>query len=1619
MSGFSARSGFRYQDLYLLYRVLRNASNSLEDAWANGATDVLGILDRNSVLYGIEAPRRAASPSGAPDTADRDWDVLVLAKEKLEFAEVKSGAVSKQDRLAFWSRLRRELSKAADSKVEIVPILVVDPNTSGELEKWNQLASFASAFTGAPPSAEPANNVLTVGHLLDEALWSLCEPDVSADQSDPAVDPSVARLALASFELHTHIAQELESQVLQLIELIFPGGLADTEQKLLLGWLSKRATDPIPARRFFPIKVMLTEIGILQAAVSLAPEALKDWHDLWTGVPKGVMGRTRLRLGETGDSLAPMQVQPTAIEVLTSGRTRCVVVAGAGGQGKSTFLAQAAHQAEEIGDAVLRCGADDVSIDELETLIKAFRFRAALMKAKGSGQRIWILVDGLDEADVPLRKRWAQLLVRLTNVPNASLVVSVRQAVWNGDSDLRAKLSTWTFVPLALWPEKVVRGQLSKTPYHDALPQSVIELLRTPILLDLFWQTFVESGPPDVSLAARLRTRHNLLSVYWEKRLIGSPRYASVRELSARLSNFSSRAAKQVGSFSDSNEDVELVQLLLSEGVLIREGRLQPRLRFRHPLLRDFAYGQWCLATAGVAEAARRWNSITGGLQRYGTLRAIFEGLSDWNATAEYPQLELGQVVQAIAQIEPSLAGQVAHVLGTHGALRSLDPASWSLAVQASLPSQFGRELLAAARMSSNGTWATLVEHWADDARWLDEGFPKELWQYASVLQQTLKSASKNSELCEQCRQATRKLRRVSEEARFAPEFAQYDRWLKMQSMLVVIPVLPDEMTLAWVEREMAQASWRTRSQVLEVLANLVPVDPNRVVSVYRRAIGVAKNGEQQVLAAPFVGGVMDHQVIEWSLAGEDNRRGLLKEYPKEFLPVAVDLAEAFWHCQQEKRSAGANTISDYIRQLDPSWSQEAEAREERRRLDLLGGLIDDAPEYSYWRSLPDRDLHERCLRAIHECAARCAESGPEDFAAHIYPILRSSRLASVQSILLDLFLNQSKRPDFVRCAVELISDERLYHVSGIEYWLEQGLVLCWPSASPHQRLKILDIIKRLLTSPGEEHNAKNFLLRIPATDLPEDLRPERPAQGDPHHEPYPRPVHTGVGFQGVPIPEDDVRIMGSWPQDFDRDALLEFVRATKGLAAQQAATDDKTSRLRAAVKPALTFARLVQGRRDLLLQPDHLWVWSEFARLLERFRHSQEAKNSPPVELVVICTEIALFVLREVPSEISGDLSESDLLHFDETPWTRALELADAALTWLPSCEDEVIQRDFTAIIEAAFTTSNPVVQMVCTRTIRPWHWFRSAERRQMHDHLIWHLPTHASVLAVSLERTNRYPDEERTRVFRLLLNRGDVQPADRLAHWLGHYVGVGSMVVYDTGNRSTAAELARETIEMPDHFILLRDPTNRQEFLRQLVFGMKEQAALMWSHAELAADYGDWGLKIWRILREHRRRRNESEGVILLLMHWLERADQQNRERATLKKWWDRLSPLFDAVITEGGRPDCFTLFFGLHDGKYNDLTTPEELLHIGEVFNTRIQKSFQEGLVDLDAIDRDQQDWHSWREIVEFLAETIGSLHRDGSLSTDALLERAHQLLAAMAETPLQSAKALELLHRLRDA
>lgn len=150
MSGSDARRGFRYQDLYLLGRILPYLRNVFRMVWRAGGHEVFSALDASPLRFGIET-----KASNAPaDGEDATWDLTIADGQEEEIIEAKSGAVQRADRLVFWERLRKTVGLRVDQSLRLVPVLVVDPEAES-MDKWRGLALAAQNFIGPAPSAPP------------------------------------------------------------------------------------------------------------------------------------------------------------------------------------------------------------------------------------------------------------------------------------------------------------------------------------------------------------------------------------------------------------------------------------------------------------------------------------------------------------------------------------------------------------------------------------------------------------------------------------------------------------------------------------------------------------------------------------------------------------------------------------------------------------------------------------------------------------------------------------------------------------------------------------------------------------------------------------------------------------------------------------------------------------------------------------------------------------------------------------------------------------------------------------------------------------------------------------------------------------------------------------------------------------------------------------------------------------------------------------------------------------------------------------------------------------------------------------------------------------------------
>ena len=146
MGGDLARAGFRFQDLYLLLRLLREAAQTIEQNTAN-----IAVPRPINVRFGIEARIEFDEVAGA---GQPKWDVIVTTPSHIEAIEVKSGEIDRKDRITFWRRLRRELS-ASPLEVQIQPILVVDPDRIANVSYWEKTASRSRKFFWIWSSVRP------------------------------------------------------------------------------------------------------------------------------------------------------------------------------------------------------------------------------------------------------------------------------------------------------------------------------------------------------------------------------------------------------------------------------------------------------------------------------------------------------------------------------------------------------------------------------------------------------------------------------------------------------------------------------------------------------------------------------------------------------------------------------------------------------------------------------------------------------------------------------------------------------------------------------------------------------------------------------------------------------------------------------------------------------------------------------------------------------------------------------------------------------------------------------------------------------------------------------------------------------------------------------------------------------------------------------------------------------------------------------------------------------------------------------------------------------------------------------------------------------------------------
>jgi len=1600
MGGTQARLGFRYQDAFLLLEVLTCIRRVLAISWSSGSLNPRLDIARCPVRFGVEAPTQAVQAV--------EWDTLSITDGTMTVSEVKSGQLKREDGRTLWRRLRREIAAKGNSGQLIVPRLVIDPARSEAAEAWRQLAHAAKTASSdaAVPEKQPAR-VDDGNTLLADAMWHLC---AGQGDSSPPLPLTIASELLQRFELVEWPGEALEQRLRSGLDALFPHLVGETTADLLHGWLGARATQSDPAARQFFLEDLMSAVGPWESCMFLQPGQLADWRQLWRELRYQQLERGRTRLGTGGKSVDWQKCQPALAGSLAERTSNCVLL-GEGGAGKTTLLNQLALAEAEATTLLL--WAKSVTKDELAKVTDAVRFVAAIAPPS-SAPRIRLFVDALDEAEPPLRQRWAQLLGRLAATPEVKAFVTVRTADWQRDGEMASQLDGWPQISLQMWPVALLT-QLFSQQNQPLPPAPVLELLQRPIFLDLYWRTYVEAPALTEPPSAAAFSRHRLLREFWQHRLVNAPRHRNLGDVYGECLKVIADAAKVTGDFR--LLDSAALNALLSEGVVVRLDGLAPSYQFRHPILRDFALAQWCLASGSAIELVDRWQAISSGISRAGALRALMEALAEEGAT-ESSQPTIEAVVVRLLEIGVT-EREVARALAACAPTPASNPAMWSTTAQGRLSGAFAASLVEELRLHGNGIWVEVIQHWRRTGGWVDRAFPGAFYDYAVSLRAKLAEQPNSPALRKQVVACARLLRRISEDPQFDESFNHWGRWLKHRTIEFVVPLLPDSDSLAWLEREQPNFSSGSREEVLSVLVFVAARDFDRARELYRSAVGLRLVHGCWSIEPGIWNDMLGHHAIEWSLGNHQGRPGLLERYPAEFLEPALQLAEALSVDHTGKERESTRLFFEAFKEHHPDGRSDLDDEEAQPR-----NLLDDNPQYTLWQNSYYTSDYERCLNQVAEGVARLEKESLPALLERGIPALQASRLASARSLLLDICIRRFSETGFAGTCIRALLAPGVFEVSGLAYWIQEALRLCWPVMNEPERTHVSDNLDSLAKgSSSAQFRRKQFLAALPVDALTRQQVEETAAHAEQGTHPFHRPERrSGGSFRHHPQNEEEAeRFIGEWPPDFPRDVLRTFYRQFHDCIGAQDKLGESHDIVTAAAVTAGVIIQVALGQHELLRDTTRSWFLSGLGLVLRqahRLRHDHAKIVQLPPTLLADAVKLGLDILEVELATLPKDIALGARC---EAPgvWDNALELASYALLSDGLEQDSALNQRFEMVLSRAVHSGHPGLQRSLFTDVHPRHWFRLPARREL---MLWMLLEgikSPEALVWGLDCIRFYDDLTRAKVFRAMLQRDGAGKSEEFVRHTGKSLGAWGVVVFEDGHRSVLADVIRQILAAPGDFKLLQNPVTRLEFFGHVVFGMKEQLRGRLNEHSVIPDFVEWLTQLTHQMRALPHKHARDAMGLTMALHSLGCSQRKGVPVEAARPWWQAFLPLMHLTVKDFSVDEVHGLFFDQHDGVCNDLTKAEEVFELIEALLARIENGLKVGSLVVDFRDYQQGIHHSWRDCSNYAAEWLLSLRQGGWLDTAIAREKAFQLLNRLASEPLKADKALEGLHRFQDA
>lgn len=1076
--GIVARGGFEFQDLVLSIRVVEHLSARL-------LAQSTGSPEPTEPTFYVEG--RPTSPIDAPD-----WDVVERRPSdgRLVFEEAKGGAVSREDRIVFWLRLRATAETyGAGDLVARLTINRDEPPTGIE-----HFRGLQAAVPGVQrPTKNPPGNVTSSKKLAAEALYWLTRPQ-SKGAPTKAMKEQDARALLGTFDLFESPGRvELRTTLDARLSALTRDVATPLLVNVVHGELARRAASTVKAERQFKPSDVLVQIEALATLSRASREAQKLFADLYAhrAEPLGAI-----------DPTSPLayqnwrDVQPDVARVVDDALTRRIAVVGRGGIGKSILLEHLGADARAQGALCILAEGSMFRGVTSDTLAEAFaigRFVAAQQ-----GRTLLVVVDAIETAaDSP--SALAAIVAGLTRAPpDVRIVAGARATEWETLSGVMG----WRLAPMLDWGLDRVRGYVLSAA-RPSVSDELLRLLTTPLFLDLFLRIF---GTAE-TVPAGLQTRHGLLAEYWSRRVL--PDNSAVASSRRRVLD---RAAEEECAGHELHQlpDGAPTEQLLSEGVLRSRRGL---FSFRHALLRDFAVMDWLLfgstLSSGDAVAARI-ELIPRTLPKMGAVRATVEAATEVAPKHAIP-FPASEVLHALA-LNDSLRDIMAEILADLDDPSTTDLSALLGALGRSA-AEFLERLVSVVRLKGARAWGPILARLPTRDSFATAAVVYALADLAETLGDNTESAL-----------LATSLRTWADLPALQGALDANEGWGRARVIDVVAKRAPNDATFDWLERQ-PRTTWRVRAATLDALPRVVrassSITDTRVRELYVDAANLVNDRGR--MSPRDEDGLWSHHAITGALLGTEKEPGLLRGRLTAVLPTVLAMLAA----------------------RSPTWAAEEADDESFEDFLMRHGRPDlDAADRALFSALPQpltpRQAFGDLAFDVENAIGLRHDSVWGPVVGYLRIVVKTGTVAEVHAFAssardsvsmlarLTVLRGATERlgeQGFDAIIDELLDDGRLYFFSSAAFDLHRALAARWQSWDEPVRVKMLERIRAVLQRPSVTriYDVAPLVVAIPQGEWPQDLR----AHVESHQRRFGNPTPSDplrpqqpVKVRGVPFDE-------------------------------------------------------------------------------------------------------------------------------------------------------------------------------------------------------------------------------------------------------------------------------------------------------------------------------------------------------------------------------------------------------------------------------------------------------------------------------------------------------------------